>query len=788
MPLPLPSLDDRTWTDLTAEGEALIPRYSPNWTNRNASDPGITLMELFAWLTEMTVYRLDRISPQHRRKFLELLGFDRRLPCAAMTLLSFAPDSLTPPFELPTGVQFLAKLGDGTPVPFRTLREIDIAPVTLQAIQVDTGDGNLQDLTGHWADQTAIAAFGQNPQPGATLYLGFNELFSQVPLSLGFRFVGPGHDWHERRRIIEEWAAQQASCTPPSPVNDCDNGQGSARGAGSTDVLPPYHSAKLAWEVFTLAPSHWWKLQPISALARPYPGEVLDDTRSLTLDGIVEVNLPPALAPAILGQVPTPLYYIRCRLDSGTWDAPPVVIDVTPNSVVAEQAVPVWQTLPIATGVIPTGVVPSPRTSVGFDLKLDRMETVLSLNVYEPRSQSRPDVTVLDYQAPTATVNGYITMGIFLVGFGSGQPDQVITLPSQPIKGRSFHVYVLSEHNWQTWTLRPDFDSSTRTDLHAVLDFAGGVLTFGNGERGQVVSAGALILCQYLVTEAAAGDVTPGSVTQLADSPWNAMLLAGLPNSVRQGLGSIVDNRGPASGGADAETLAHTTGRSVEVLFAHERLLELCQANNVNTLDRIERNSVLALRSPHRGVNLIDLERLTLNVPGTSVARVRAWTGLHPDYPCLEAPGVVTITVMPNTPTAQPMPSPGLLRVISSYLNRRRIVCTRLEIVGPTYVAVSVRASVQTKANSNLQQVRDNIVSALNLFLDPRLGGPDGLGWPFGRSVIRSGIMQVICGVAGVDYVTSLTLSGDSSSPQCGNLALCGMSLATPGNHQIEVS
>ena len=108
--------------------------------------------------------------------------------------------------------------------------------------------------------------------------------------------------------------------------------------------------------------------------------------------------------------------------------------------------------------------------------------------------------------------------------------------------------------------------------------------------------------------------------------------------------------------------------------------------------------------------------------------------------------------------------------------------------MGPTYVTVTVQASVQTVTGSNLQRVQTAIVAALNLFLDPRLGGPDGLGWPFGRDVIRSEIMQIICAVAGVDYVLTLTLSAGSGTAQCGNLTLCGMSLATPGTHQIAVS
>ena len=74
MPIPLPDLDDRTFADLVKEMQALIPRYSPTWTDHNASDPGVMLIELFAWLTEALIYRLNRIPDACRARFLELLG------------------------------------------------------------------------------------------------------------------------------------------------------------------------------------------------------------------------------------------------------------------------------------------------------------------------------------------------------------------------------------------------------------------------------------------------------------------------------------------------------------------------------------------------------------------------------------------------------------------------------------------------------------------------------------------------------------------------------------------
>ncbi len=74
MPIPLPNLDNRTFADLAAELRALIPRDAPAWTDHNLSDPGIMLIELFAWLTEATLYRLNRIPEASERRFLALLG------------------------------------------------------------------------------------------------------------------------------------------------------------------------------------------------------------------------------------------------------------------------------------------------------------------------------------------------------------------------------------------------------------------------------------------------------------------------------------------------------------------------------------------------------------------------------------------------------------------------------------------------------------------------------------------------------------------------------------------
>jgi hypothetical protein len=74
MPLKLPNLDDRRYKDLVEEARSLIPAYAPEWTNHNPSDPGISLVELFAHLTEIMLYRLNRVTDENRKKYLKLLN------------------------------------------------------------------------------------------------------------------------------------------------------------------------------------------------------------------------------------------------------------------------------------------------------------------------------------------------------------------------------------------------------------------------------------------------------------------------------------------------------------------------------------------------------------------------------------------------------------------------------------------------------------------------------------------------------------------------------------------
>src|SRR3954454_9100162 len=89
MPLIVPQLDYRNFKQLRDETLARIPVHTPEWTNFNESDPGVTIVELFAFMTENLLYRSNRVPESNLKKFLTLLGIGLRPAAAAQGLIIF---------------------------------------------------------------------------------------------------------------------------------------------------------------------------------------------------------------------------------------------------------------------------------------------------------------------------------------------------------------------------------------------------------------------------------------------------------------------------------------------------------------------------------------------------------------------------------------------------------------------------------------------------------------------------------------------------------------------------
>jgi predicted phage baseplate assembly protein len=299
--------------------------------------------------------------------------------------------------------------------------------------------------------------------------------------------------------------------------------------------------------------------------------------------------------------------------------------------------------------------------------------------------------------------------------------------------------------------------ASGPADPDFILEPNARAIRFGDGQNGRTPPPQAAILCVGQQTAGSAGNVAADAI---------ATLDFGMPNNSR--LGDVVTlanrfarigNRKPAADGADEEPVAHAEGRLA-----------------------------LTLQRPSRAVTLDDCKTLALETPGTRVMRAAVFGNLHPAFPCYRAPGFITLVILPALPAGRPMPSPGLLHAVSAYVGRRHIIGTRIEVVGPSYVELGVQAKVVMVRGQSRIAVANAITDALQRFLDPLSGGPDGNGWPLGRDVYVSEILATIARVPGVHHVTSLALLVPGEAPQCGNVCLGPLALTVSGAHQIEVS
>lgn len=192
MPLQSPDLDDRTYTDLVAEARTLIPTYAPEWTNHNPSDPGITLIELFAWLTEILIYRLNRVTDANKCAFLKLLKGDPQWQLSTQkTLVEEIRDTvltLRRPDRAVTDVDFerLALLADPRVARARCLPR--------RNLESENPHAKATDKAGHISVIIVPAANGNvtNPQPSAELLQAVkNYLEPRRLLTTQVHVVGP---------------------------------------------------------------------------------------------------------------------------------------------------------------------------------------------------------------------------------------------------------------------------------------------------------------------------------------------------------------------------------------------------------------------------------------------------------------------------------------------------------------------------------------------------------------------------------------------------------------------
>ena len=296
MPLPTPDLDTRTFDDLVNEAVTRIPRLAPPWTDHNAHDPGITLLELVAWLTELLLFRADRVTPAAQRAFLRLVGVRSEPAGVADTVVALrrppgdgGEATLGPNLRVTTADRGRILEGAGTVPVSPAWLELEAGETTRRGA-IETPTGALNQATGQ-----QFAPFGADPQPGAALRLGFEELPAAPgdELRLHVWTTSWEHDAEDAARIRAEWGDLE------------------------------HHDARVIWE-YRVTADDWRPLEVVS-----------DTTRALTLTGEVRLR----------GPAEHPLdpdsnrHWIRCRLLAGAFDCPPQLALIAVNPVVVRDAV-----------------------------------------------------------------------------------------------------------------------------------------------------------------------------------------------------------------------------------------------------------------------------------------------------------------------------------------------------------------------------------------------------------------------------------------------------------------
>lgn len=676
MPLALPDLDSLVWEEMVDEARATMASTRLEWTDFNVHDPGVTIIELLAWLVEQRGYRLNRVPERHRRKFLALVGVAPEPPRAARAVVSATLDGAWAPIVLPAGSAMVART-DGGDLRFVTDAGV-LATSTRVTALATTGGPGARDLTAAWRGGRPIAPLGDDPSVDAALLIGFDPPPpAGSPFSMWLE-LGDGAAAARRTHeaLFEEATEQMHACGGRAP---------------SWTSRLAHHSVRVEWQVYTA--DRWTTLDP----AR---GEVDDRTRGLSLAGVVRITPPVDLVAQRVAGVDC---HLRAVIVAGRHDAAPRLHGLVAN------AVPVRQV-----------------TAECRDREL---------------------------------------------GAGTGLPGQSMAIEGTAIADGAVLVTVGTDAP-EPWWARRDLDASGRDDRHVALDVAGRLLTAGDGRRGRVIPRGELVRASYRVTEGAVGNVLGGLPWRLLDRPPS-------PPDV-----TLTCPLG-AWGGADAETTASAARRAAEILWAHERLVELAEEAEATTLDGLGPSRVRARRAPARAVTLLDYERLALAVPGTDVRRARAFAAVDPALPCAEAEGTVTVVILPGLPEERPAPSACLLRAASGFLARRRLVGTRLRVVGPTYVDVGVEARIVPRVRRDPAQVVEAVEKTLRDYLHPLAGGPDRTGWPFGRDVRASELVQVVDGVDGVDHVVALDVTGPGATA-CGDVCIAPAELPSLAESHVE--
>lgn len=611
MTLPAPNLDDRRFQQFVDEAKRMVQKRCPEWTDHNVHDPGVTLIETFAFMVDQLIYRLNRVPDKLYLKFLELLGVRLFPPTAARAGVTFwlsAPRDDVLHVPSATEVNTPRASAAESVVTFATIRDLDIVPTSLFRLKSSIRDNVFRDHE----DQVGFGffCFDSPPKPGDALLVGLTNPVPSCIVALRF---------------------------------DCE-----VQGVGVDPTYPP-----LVWEA--LCGELW------------LPCDVdHDETGGFNRPGEVVLHVPNTHSAGVVSGEHAG--WLRCRL-----------------------------------------VAPAPN---------------------QPFYSSSPRIIALQASTIGGTVeaaNGGTVLNE-VVGTSEGVPGQQFRLAHSPVVTgeEPFVVECGSDDGWVSWQTVDGFGDSGPDDRHIVLDATNGEMMFGPAVRlengtvqyhGAVPGKGVLVrVPAYRTGGGSDGNVARGSLSVLKSS---------LPYISR------VENREPASGGVDGETVEEAKVRGP-----------------------------ITVRTKGRAVTKEDYEQLARQA-APEVVRVR----------CLEAgsgaePGGVRILIVPAAADGergelsieQLIPSDESLTRIRDYLDERRTIGARVMVEPPTYLGVTVVARLKARPGVKAARLEAEATEALNRYFHPISGGPDRAGWPFGRPVLAGEVFSVLQRLRGTELIEDARL------------------------------
>jgi len=223
--LPAPNLDDRRFQDLVDEAKRFVQQRCPEWTDHNVSDPGVTMIELFASMVDQLLYRLNRVPERNYVKFLELIGVRLMAPTSAQADVTFWLTAPQPaPVRIPVGTQVATRRTESDEaIGFTVTEDLDIVPSSLSWAGRAGEGSQVGDDTNSLKMGRGFSCFGQVPQAGDALVVGLSAAVPRCVVVLRFvcEIEGVGVD---PLRPPLAWEAWTGSAWAPCEIERDETG------------------------------------------------------------------------------------------------------------------------------------------------------------------------------------------------------------------------------------------------------------------------------------------------------------------------------------------------------------------------------------------------------------------------------------------------------------------------------------------------------------------------------------------------------------------------------------